>query len=55
MEQAALQRYFSSCGHLLTMKIPLQKCSDYNQPFRIAAVVYEKVFDSIQQWTRTKL
>lgn len=50
VEQAGFSSGFSTLGHIHTTRQVLEKCSEYNQPFVVAFIDYEKAFDSVEHW-----
>lgn len=50
VEQAAFRKNFSTIDHLLTVKILIEKATEYNLPLYPAFIDYEKAFDSLEHW-----
>ncbi|RVE40503.1 hypothetical protein evm_014848 [Chilo suppressalis] len=49
-EQAGFRKGFSTIDHIHTLRQVIQKTEEYNLPFCLAFVDYEKAFDSIETW-----
>lgn len=50
VEQAAFRKNFSTCDHLLTLRLLIEKTIEYNLNVCLAFVDFYKAFDSIEHW-----
>ncbi|XP_030747118.1 uncharacterized protein LOC115875746 [Sitophilus oryzae] len=49
-EQAGFRSGYGTNYHLLTVKVLIEKCIEYNRPLMLVFVDFEKAFDSVDQW-----
>ena len=49
-EQAGFRSGYGTNDHLLTVKVLIEKCIEYNRPLMLVFVDFEKAFDSVDQW-----
>ena len=50
IEQAGFRKGYSTCDHLLTMKILVERANEYNISLLMAFVDFEKAFDTVEHW-----
>lgn len=50
VEQAGFRSGYSTMDHILTMRIVIEKATEYQMPLWLAFIDYKKAFDSIESW-----
>lgn len=53
-EQAGFRKGFGTTDHLQTMRLLIEKTTEYKMPIWLAFVDYQKAFDSIETWAILK-
>ncbi|KAL0810833.1 hypothetical protein ABMA28_010143 [Loxostege sticticalis] len=49
-EQAGFRSGYSTMDHILTLRIVIEKTTEYNMPLWLAFIDYKKAFDSVETW-----
>lgn len=50
VEQAGFRKGYSTIEHIQTIRLLIEKCTEYNIPLHMAFIDYNKAFDSIELW-----